>query len=129
MSDLRARTIIPIFGVGLKLSIVSDARKECIRMFGKEGADVLSEDAQACAVRSGPEFAILVKESYASSDIIAHEIHHATNMILDHHGIKLDPDNDEIGALLTQYIHKWVWKQIEKNQPLDKKKKRAKLAK
>ena len=125
--DIRATITVPIFNVVVKLAIVDDALKEMERLWSFTGGQELEEHAMAAVFQNGYRFAMVCKREHCADDIIAHELYHLTNGILSMHSIEVDADNDEVGALLTQYLHSWVWKQIKKHTPLDRKKKAAKL--
>lgn len=129
MVEVRASRIIPVFNVEVRLRIVLNVDREAQRLSEYLGGQSVSENSMATAFQCGPRFAMIFRQSHVSDDLIAHEIYHLTNLILHYHGIKLDPDNDEIGALLAQYLHAWVWAEVKKNQPLDSKRKRVKLSK
>lgn len=125
--DIRATITVPIFNVVVKLAIVDDALKEMERLWSFTGGQELEEHAMAAVFQNGYRFAMVCKREHCADDIIAHELYHLTNGILAMHAIKISADNDEVGALLSQYLHVWVWKQIKKHTPLDRKKKAAKL--
>lgn len=125
--DIRATITVPIFNVVVKLAIVDDALKEMERLWSFTGGQELEEHAMAAVFQNGYRFAMVCKREHCADDIIAHELYHLTNGILAMHAIKISADDDEVGALLTQYLHNWTWNQIKKHAPLDKRKRAAKL--
>jgi len=46
--------------------------------------------------------------------LIAHEVRHATNGVLNYIGQKLDAENDEVEAYLAQWVTKQVYKALKK---------------
>lgn len=125
--DIRATITVPIFNVTVKLAIVDDAPKEMERLWKYTGGQEMAEHAMAAVFQAGYRFALVCKREYCADDVIAHELYHLTNGILAMHAIKISADDDEVGALLTQYLHNWTWNQIKKHAPLDRKKRTAKL--
>lgn len=127
VKDIRATVTVPIFNVIVKLAIVDDAHKEMERLWSFTGGQEMSDHAMASVFSNGFRFAVVCRREFCTDDIIAHELYHLTNGILSMHSIEVDADNDEVGALLTQYLHAWTWNQIKKHAPLDRKKRAAKL--
>ena len=128
MRDIRATIAVPIFNVTVKLAIVDDAPKEMERLWRYTGGQEMQAGWAAAVFQCANRFALVGHRDQCSDDVIAHELYHLTNGILAMNNIEIDADDDEVGALLTQYLHSWVWKQIKKHAPLDRKQKAAKVS-
>jgi hypothetical protein len=97
---------IPIYQC--KLTIILD--KDLSYVEKKYGTKSLS-DYGAITMRVPNEFSeYIVAFEYTEGTIIAHEVVHLKNLIIQDKGIKLNTFNDEPEAYLTG----WLFKQIDK---------------
>lgn len=93
------RIFVPIYEHYIHLSVV-DKIDECSAY-----VDIYKEEKILHAV---------FQKDNITPHLIAHEVVHLVNAIFSFKGIKLDTENDESQAYLTEFIFKEIYKRIVK---------------
>lgn len=91
------RIYIPIFDHYIHLYLV-DKIEECSAY-----VDVSQENKS---------LAVVFQETQIHPDLIVHEVVHLVNRIFHFKGVKLDAENDETQAYLTEYIFNEIYKKL-----------------
>lgn len=112
--------IIPIelYGVRIFVSIGESLpifRKQC-KQFGLLIEDtMINEDDDGFCVSNGGHICIKIEKWPTTPEnmgVLAHEIFHAVELIMDHIGMKLTSDTSEAFAYLVGYITKKIYTKL-----------------
>lgn len=99
----KKRIKIPIY-TGWFYIFVFDSKSELLSKFPKE------TNTNGWCYKDGDYNYVMVLSKESISSTLVHESNHITNMIFEHHGVKLDTKNDEHQT----YFLTWVFEQCEK---------------
>lgn len=121
----------PIYSTLIWLLIVKDNVMEAQQVYtltsGWELADHSGSGAVCSEVftENGRQNLYIILKQGSTNAVKVHEIIHAVNFIFHHHGVKLDPDNDEHQAYYTDHLVRIVDAEYEKLAEHNKKTEQA----
>jgi hypothetical protein len=111
---------IPIYDVVFYLSIsdnIFDAHVKLKKYFG----DPPQYEYIGLCVRNGSKFALFLQRNFLTVNVLAHEVFHLTNRILEY----TDPESEaeyphEHGSMLHGYLFNLIWNEINKSNRSNK---------
>jgi hypothetical protein len=116
MRDFTAKLDIPLYYSTFSMGVGATAPMALVALRKKYGFTYKSEDNDfsGLTISKGSDYAIALGHDRLEHDVIAHEIFHATQAIMERCCEPIDPDHHEPHAYLCGLLTAWVYQQIKK---------------
>ena len=119
--NVKFSTLVPFYGAKLVVWIVED-QTSLLQSLGCDDLFVEESCASTSIVKGGRRdkyssfITVVFEHRTLGHGVIAHELFHVRNMIMDVAGCVDDKNHNEPHAYLAQWLTSWLYRQIDRHE-------------